>query len=279
MIDEEERAALVRPRSAELAGLVRRRIIAGAWQPGSRLPPSRQLALESGVSRVTLASAVKTLQAEGYLISRSGPAGGVFVSDLRVPATCWVLAMCRDPRQLDDILDHRLAVETQVAVLAAQRRDEDDLVRLRRATQMVRGADWRTKYQAVHWVFHEAVAKASKSPRLQAAGRRARGEMWSPSYWLDCEDQAFHVMPAHRAIYEAIQDHDSTKAAVAMMADLESTRVVLRSLAKHEALLKEDIQAAICVADKHQEVLEVFASHIKRTLTFRFAKGHLSVCQ
>jgi GntR family transcriptional repressor for pyruvate dehydrogenase complex len=273
MIDSEERATLVRSRAAELTVLLRGRIVAGALQPNCRLAPSRQLAEDLGVSRVTLSTAMDALEAEGYLVVRRGKAGGAFISDLRLPATRWALAMRNDAAQLDDIIDHRLAIETRVAALAAQRRTEDDLVRLQQAVKMAGGVRWRVRYRAANWVFHEAVAAASKSTRLQAASRIARGEMWTPSSWLDCEDQLLHVMPSHRAIYEAIRDHHPTKAAVAMMADIESTRAVLQGLVKHETLLGKEIHVALCEAEAQErtQVLEVYADHMHRTLTFRFA--------
>lgn len=272
MIDAEERTTLALSRAMELTELLRRRIIAGALQPGQRLDPSRQLAPELGVSRVTLSTAMKTLRDEGYLVIKSGPSGGVFIGDLQGPATQWAAAMREDRAKLDDILDHRLAVETRAAALAALRRDQSDLVRLQCAVALPKGVNWRARYRGANWIFHEAVAAASKSLRLRTASRWARGEMWSPSSWLDCEDQAIHVMPAHTAIFQAIRDQDSTKAAVAMMADIEATRVVLRGLVEHQALLGEELHLALCEAEKRPEILEVFASHMRRKLIFRFAE-------
>ncbi|MBV6418362.1 MAG: hypothetical protein CMLOHMNK_03181 [Steroidobacteraceae bacterium] len=52
----------------------------GALPPGSRLPSSRRLAEEIGVSRNTVALAYDSLLAEGYLSSR--PRSGVYVTDL-----------------------------------------------------------------------------------------------------------------------------------------------------------------------------------------------------
>jgi len=67
--------------------------------------------------------------------------------------------------------------------------------------------------------FHEAVAEASKSPRLQAASRAVRGEQWFPSTRLDIEDHVVHVMNSHRAIYLAIREQDAVGAAAAMGAE------------------------------------------------------------
>jgi GntR family transcriptional regulator, transcriptional repressor for pyruvate dehydrogenase complex len=230
VFEREEKAALVRPRATEIAELIRGRIHTGALWSGQRLPPGRELALELGVSRATLGSALSLLRADGYLVMRAGSAGGAFVSDLAVPAERWYQRMRADLAQLEDILDFRLAVETRAAALAAERRDPEDLARLQEATEMLTRANWRTMIRGVNSLFHDAVAAASKSPRLQRASRAARGEMWFPSARLDYEDQVVHVMNSHRAIYLAVREQDAARAAAAMQAELESTRSVLRTL-------------------------------------------------
>jgi GntR family transcriptional regulator, transcriptional repressor for pyruvate dehydrogenase complex len=230
MIEEEERAALVEPRAAKLAHLLRLRMHAGILQPGERLQSGRDLAERLGVSRATLRTALRSLQNEGYLVTRPGAAGGVFVSDLKAPADRWFERMRADAAQLEDMLDYRLAVETRAAALAAQRRSDEDMLRLQDASEMLTRTNWRTTIRRANSFFHEAVAAASKSPRLQAASRAVRGEQWFPSTRLDIDDHVVHVMNSHRAIYLAIREQDAVGAAAAMGAEIESTRAILRTL-------------------------------------------------
>jgi GntR family transcriptional repressor for pyruvate dehydrogenase complex len=56
---------------------VRREIEAGRLGPGDRLPPERELALKMGVSRPSLRSGLRTLQAMGIITSRRG--AGTFI--------------------------------------------------------------------------------------------------------------------------------------------------------------------------------------------------------
>jgi GntR family transcriptional regulator/MocR family aminotransferase len=60
---------------------IRRAIVDGVLAPGTRLPSSRALALDLGVSRTTTVLAIEQLIAEGYLESRRG-AGTFVVSEL-----------------------------------------------------------------------------------------------------------------------------------------------------------------------------------------------------
>jgi GntR family transcriptional regulator/MocR family aminotransferase len=57
---------------------IRRAILQGIARPGMRLPSSRALATDLGISRTTTLLALEQLQAEGYLVSRAG--SGSFVA-------------------------------------------------------------------------------------------------------------------------------------------------------------------------------------------------------
>ncbi|MBZ4346050.1 winged helix-turn-helix domain-containing protein, partial [Mycobacterium tuberculosis] len=61
-----------------LYNALRRAILDGSLAPQSRLPPSRDLAGELGVSRNTLLTTYEQLLAEGYVVSRRG--SGTFVA-------------------------------------------------------------------------------------------------------------------------------------------------------------------------------------------------------
>jgi GntR family transcriptional regulator/MocR family aminotransferase len=55
-----------------LVAAIKQAIAAGAYPPGSRLPSTRTLATEWGLSRTTVTAAFEQLQAEGYLETRPG---------------------------------------------------------------------------------------------------------------------------------------------------------------------------------------------------------------
>lgn len=57
---------------------IRRKILAGEYLPGSRLPATRYLAKHLGMSRMTVLNAYSQLTAEGYLESKSG--SGTFIA-------------------------------------------------------------------------------------------------------------------------------------------------------------------------------------------------------
>lgn len=67
------------PAYLRLYGQIRDSILSGQLRAGARLPASRTLAEELGVSRNTVLAAFEQLQAEGYLVGRQG--AGTYVAD------------------------------------------------------------------------------------------------------------------------------------------------------------------------------------------------------
>src|SRR5688572_18293050 len=73
-VDPRQRA----PLQLQIYESVRRAILDGVLTPGARLPSSRELADDLGVSRLTAVLAFEHLAAEGYITSRVG--AGTFVN-------------------------------------------------------------------------------------------------------------------------------------------------------------------------------------------------------
>src|SRR5215207_4997733 len=71
--------SVTRGATRSLLEQLREAIVSGRLAAGDRLPPSRELAEELGVSRHTVTTVYGLLVAEGYLAGRSG--GGTFVND------------------------------------------------------------------------------------------------------------------------------------------------------------------------------------------------------
>ena len=99
----------------------------GKIKQGSRLPPERELARLLGVGRPALRQALKALSTLGIIESRIGP--GTFVSQstsglLTAPLDFMVLL---NAVTLRDLFEVRMAIEVELAALAAERATEEDL--------------------------------------------------------------------------------------------------------------------------------------------------------
>ena len=69
-------------RAQWLAGDLRSRLLKGEWERGSRLPSENELAASYQVSRVTVRTALKALEGQGFVDIRHG--AGTFVADFGV---------------------------------------------------------------------------------------------------------------------------------------------------------------------------------------------------
>jgi DNA-binding FadR family transcriptional regulator len=216
------------PLAEQAAEELLRRIGSGEWTVGAKLPGETTLATQLGVGRSTIREAVRELAGRRVLESRQG--AGVFVIALQA-AEDWDKVLRK--ADITDVLEGRLAIETEAARLAASRRTPADLKNFRYTlTDRKRAAlsapdDW---YIEADMAFHRAVVVAahnavltelfdSFAPRI----RRAMIDM------LKLDDQHRHRndQAAHAAIAEAIRLQDPDLAAARSRAHLSAVRSTL----------------------------------------------------
>lgn len=98
------------PLYARLASILRERIRASEWPPGSQLPTIDELRLSYQVAEITMRQAVRTLVNEGLLISRRGK--GTFVN--LQPRTA-------EPTPIDTAIEQFSALDLSHRILILQR--------------------------------------------------------------------------------------------------------------------------------------------------------------
>ena len=136
-----------------VAERIRRSIALGRIEPGSALPPERELARLFGVGRATVQQAVGLLEADRLIETRRGRAGGSFVRALdAATAAGEVQARAED---IAAALDFRLVVEPAAVGLAAKHRSKAELAELTRLAEP--GSLHRDT------AFHLALAAASRN--------------------------------------------------------------------------------------------------------------------
>lgn len=148
----------------QLERLLREYVRDQGLQPGDRLPSERVLAEALRVSRASLRQATVSLEVQGVLEVRHG--GGIYVRSLDVDPGR-LKEMLTRRRRLPDVLEAREAIECMLAVLAAQRRTEDDLAAIDAALQAM-AAEIREGGigASADREFHAAVARAAKNKLL-----------------------------------------------------------------------------------------------------------------
>lgn len=215
-------SGLAETASDRAARFIRSLIFSGGLRPGEWLPPGRELADRLGISRVTLRLGLKALEGAGYIVTSRGAHGGSRVRDAEQILRCWTSWMRHNADELEDIFEFRTNVEMRIAWLAAERRSEEELQRIE-AADVTFG---ETRASLFRWdvEFHDALAHAAHSRRLEEAMIAVRGELFLPVDQALHEHRAEDVHALHKTILVAVRAQDAPRAAKAMRAHIEDTR-------------------------------------------------------
>jgi DNA-binding FadR family transcriptional regulator len=206
-LDSSARGDVVARRIAEAIGL-------GLLLDGDRLPTESRLASQLGVSIVTLREALATLREEGLVETRRGRAGGSFVRAPREDQTTRLTAplLRLSLHELRDLGDHRAAIASAAAALAADRALADDIAVLREHLARLSAADDLTERRRSDARFHVEVAAAAQSPRLT----RAEIALWSQVgdlLWLPVQQiEVPALVLEHEEMIDAIAQQDRERA-------------------------------------------------------------------
>ncbi|GAA2206182.1 GntR family transcriptional regulator [Nonomuraea monospora] len=205
----------------------------GVVPPGHKLPPERELAVQLGISRVTLREAIRALSDAGYLDVRRGRYGGAFVTyvppapdagDLRQAVNKMGMA------ELSDALTFRLAVECGAAqVLAAAELADDKRATLTRRLAELNEAGLED-YRRLDTAFHLSIAELTGSTLLATTCADARSRVSDllnaiPMLQVNLD----HAAVQHQAIVDAILAGNPDAARQAVVEHLEGTAALLRA--------------------------------------------------
>jgi GntR family transcriptional regulator, transcriptional repressor for pyruvate dehydrogenase complex len=212
---------------------LKQRILSGAITPGEKLPGENSLVEEFGVSRTVVREAVSRLQAAGLVETFQGR--GSFV--LEVPERTPGLREVRSHRDVLELMDFRIGVESEAAGLAAGRRTVYQLKGIERALDDYRriGDDPARSVEA-DFAFHLKVAVASGN-RFYSDLIADLGPMMvmlprtrlDPAYEMSDATHLNRVVLEHENIYAAIARSDAEAARAAARIHLSNTRHRLTS--------------------------------------------------
>lgn len=209
----------------QIADQIRELIERGGFEPGTRLPPERDLAQQLGVSRPSLREALIALDVEGRVEVRSN--SGVFVSAARPqPVAQKTASLGESPSQL---MEARSVIEGEVVVLACARTTPEQLARLRRLLHDM-GADIERRRARVDLdrEFHLTLAEMSGNAVLAELVGRLFDERHSPisakiSSRFESTRTWKSALREHEAILKAVEARDPIAAQAAMRAHLRAS--------------------------------------------------------
>ena len=207
-------------------------LVNGDWHEGDRLPSERELCGLLGVGRASLRESLKALELMGLIESRVGE--GTFVrsrSDFLARPLLWSIAGS-DETQVQELIEARRLMERELATLAAERRNKDDLQRIEQLVEMMdRSIQKPEVFLNADFDFHLAIAQAAHNRPLLNAVQLIRNVM---RQWIEeslrVPGTSSTALIQHRKIYELIAKKDRSGARKAMEEHLNAMAAVLLSV-------------------------------------------------
>ena len=205
-------------------------ISSGTLQPGSKLPPERELAKQFGVNRASIRQALKALDVMGIVYQRVGD-GTYLTNDasttLRAPLDFLILV---DGITFQELFVARRIVEPELAARAAKRRTDEDVANLEKAVALMKlNPEMDPRELAEHDLhFHEIIWRASGNrvcERMFSSLHRALSRSLAVTSSL--RDDGTPV-GAHERICRAIKDGDDATARLLMYEHLQQGESVIQ---------------------------------------------------
>jgi len=210
--------------AAAIVARLRQAILEGTYTFGARLPAEREMARHFGTSRSTIREALSQLEEQRLLTRRIG--SGTFVSHRIAPDGDYI-AEVTSPLELIDV---RLAVEPNIARLAAVNATARDLVRVGHVLAAVEAAgNDREAFTAADEQFHLLLAECTRNP-LMAWLYRQINDVRGHRQWHRMKEKILtpprirEYNEQHGALYEALRNRDADAAAVTIVRHLEKAR-------------------------------------------------------
>lgn len=212
------------PAHAHVAQRLRHAIRTGNLAPDDRLPSEPELARSLGVSRSTLREALASLRSEGYVSSRRGATGGLFVSDHAAQRECTREQLVKRQADLEQLLEYRGVVEPQAAALAAARRSDKDLAAMEAAVAAIHDCSDTPAFRQADTAFHRAIAAAADNSYIERAVDETREGLFGLIDLADFNVLVSRSIDEHSAILNAVAAGDRDVAERAMSAHIASAR-------------------------------------------------------
>jgi len=155
-------------RTGQVVDHLTQRILEGDFKRNELLPAERELASQLGVSRTVIREATKMLQWSGLVNIRQGSGALVRGASSEPVERAFAHALHGEIDALSKVYEVRRALETDIVALAAKRRTDNDIQKLRALCQEMDSlashhAEQRLRFIDLDMAFHNAIAAATQN--------------------------------------------------------------------------------------------------------------------
>jgi GntR family transcriptional repressor for pyruvate dehydrogenase complex len=142
-------------------------LISGGLNAGERLPPERELSARLNVSRTVVREALNLLEARGLISIEHGRGAVVSGGNTDAVRDTLGLILRVRPKALWELLEIRKILEAEIAGLAAERAEEEDVRAMRvQLDRMLASIDVPEGYFDADVEFHSLLARTARNEVL-----------------------------------------------------------------------------------------------------------------
>jgi len=208
--------------------LLKERIEREELRPGDALPSERELQRELGISRISLREGLARLTALGIIEVAHGK-GAVVARSVRpevLESALMPLLDRDDSRSIDELYEARAMIESEIAGMAAERRDGGAVAALRENLQAAEAAlEDESEFVRLDLRFHQVLAQAAGNRYLlvMRAAIEASTRKLVRIHGSDAAKRSA-VLERHRRMVVAVESGDSREARALARAHLAQAR-------------------------------------------------------
>ncbi|OPY60754.1 MAG: putative L-lactate dehydrogenase operon regulatory protein [Syntrophorhabdaceae bacterium PtaU1.Bin034] len=217
--------------SDQVVEMIKAEVASVKYTIGDKLPTEKELTEQLNVSRTVVREAIRMLEEAGFVETKRGPKGGVFVTRAFHKPVSNSLKALVDHGELtvDDLFDVRLLIEPYIAAQAAVRAKPKDLEALQSLIdESLLHQDDTSLLKQNNINFHLALAKAAQNPVLSIIMESVIELVQQLSQDFSESSYSKAHLEIHRQILSLIEQRNADEASKLITYDITKVAKVLK---------------------------------------------------
>ncbi|MBN2568300.1 MAG: FadR family transcriptional regulator [Deltaproteobacteria bacterium] len=224
----------VKKLAEEVGQRIKRSIFDGTFISGEKLPSEHDMAVQFGVSQITVRQAVRVLESAGIVYTKQGVEGGIFVAKAD-PTT--VSSYLSDMLRLkkvtqSDLFMSRFVFEPDIAATVTENWEKGDLKELEENIKLARRTLSRGDgigARVCNLTFHRILCSITKNPVIIFALNAVFDVLEENAFKLKLTDHMIHdEIEEHSVLMKIISARDTNRVRVEMQKHIQKVHDELR---------------------------------------------------
>jgi GntR family transcriptional regulator, transcriptional repressor for pyruvate dehydrogenase complex len=213
-------------KSDEVFDQIARFIRSGRFQPGTKLPPERELATLFNTSRPTVREALYRAELVGLIEVRHGAGSYVMAAQPREAMDRPIIDLIKkEAHRISEFFEIRRALEGWCAAQAAKVATRKDLKEMKSRLDRMKGLDVTgEEWERNDIAFHQALAASTGNPiaiRIMGILRDGFSAFYRFKRFVPNREEQELIWQHHADIYEAVKRKSAVDARAAIIAHMD----------------------------------------------------------